>query len=117
MQFKQQIESWLEKLRAGSLGEDDLTRALDQLGNGDRPTQRILYLQARTTAVDGEVIGMAEVVNGEILDPPDNPEDWPYATVSDAIRDGWRVVKFPELALLLDEDKTYGLGCEFILEK
>ena len=60
---------------------------------------------------------LAEVVNGEILDPPDNPEDWPYATVSDAIRDGWRVVKFPELALLLDEDKTYGLGCEFILEK
>jgi hypothetical protein len=31
--------------------------------------------------------------------------------------DGWRVVKFPELALLLQEDKTFGFGCEFILEK
>ena len=115
MQIRQQIESWLEKLRAGTLTEADLTRALDELGNGNR--QRILYLQARTTALDGEVIGMAEVVDGEILDPPDSPEDWPYATVGAAVRDGWRVIKFPELALLLAEDKTYGLGCEFILEK
>ena len=31
--------------------------------------------------------------------------------------DGWRIVKFPELAILLDDRRTYGLGCEFILEK
>ncbi len=31
--------------------------------------------------------------------------------------DGWRVIKFPEMALLLQEDQTIGLGCEFILEK
>lgn len=117
MQLKQQIENWLEKLRAGTLTESDLTRTLDQLNNAQGPAQRILYLQARGTAVDSEVIGMAEVDNGTILDPPLNPQDWPYPTVSDAIRAGWRVVKFPELALLLAEDKTYGLGCEFILEK
>lgn len=117
MQLKQQIENWRKKLRTGTLNDADLVQGLDQFDKSDSPTQRILYLQCRSSAIDGSVIGMAEVVNGEILDPPDNPEDWPYPTISDAIRDGWRIIKFPEMALLLAEDKTYGLGCEFILEK
>ncbi len=33
------------------------------------------------------------------------------------MRQGWRVVKFPELALLLDESRSYALGCEFVLER
>ena len=39
------------------------------------------------------------------------------ATVIDAIRDGWRVISFPNMALSLDENRTYGLGFEFILER
>jgi hypothetical protein len=31
--------------------------------------------------------------------------------------DGWRIIKFPEMALLLDEKRTYGFGWEFVLEK
>jgi hypothetical protein len=31
--------------------------------------------------------------------------------------EGWRIVKFPEMALLVDETRTYGFGCDFILEK
>ena len=50
-------------------------------------------------------------------DGPADPEEWPYRTVVEAIRDGWRVIQFPNLALLLDEKRSYGLGCEFILER
>jgi hypothetical protein len=31
--------------------------------------------------------------------------------------DGWRVIRFPETAPLMDPDRTCGLGCEFILER
>ena len=58
---------------------------------------------------------MSLMQDGEISEPA--PDNWPYETVLDAIRDGWRIIKFPEMALLLDESRTYGLGCEFILEK
>jgi hypothetical protein len=29
----------------------------------------------------------------------------------------WRVIQFPNLTLMMDERRTYGLGCEFILER
>jgi hypothetical protein len=54
---------------------------------------------------------------GEISDGPEDPDDWPYQSVQEAIQDGWRVLKFPELALMMDESRTYGLGFEFILER
>jgi len=117
---KQQVQKWLDKLRAGTLVEHDFQQALSQLNdqssNGMRG-QKLLYLHMSTTGVDSEVLGMAVVENGRILEGPDNPDEWPYNTVLEAMNDGWRVVKFPELALLLQEDKTFGLGCEFILEK
>ena len=79
--------------------------------------QDLLYLQASSTSPTATIIGMRILEDGEISDGPENPDDWPYQTVIDAIRDGWRIIKFPEMALLLDESRTYGLGCEFILEK
>ena len=117
--IKQQIRQWLDKLRAGTLSEDDLLQALNEHNDQPAPPkrQRLLYLQARTTAVVSEVLGMALVENGQVLEGPDDPADWPYKTVLEAMDDGWRVIKFPEMALLLQEDETIGLGCEFILEK
>jgi hypothetical protein len=120
MTTKQLIEQWLAKLRAGTLAEEDLQQALNRLhdnGADARQSQRLLYLQTSTTGVDSDVLGMALVENGQILEAPEDPEEWPYGTVLEAMADGWRVVKFPELALLLQEDKTFGFGCEFILEK
>ena len=110
--MREQIQGWLDKLRQGTLQEADLQAALDQSVH-----QQLLYLQAASTGVDSAVLGMALVREGQVLEGPEDPADWPYQTVLAAIDDGWRVVKFPELALLLQEDKTYGLGCEFILEK
>ena len=122
MPDKQQLQEWLDKLRAGTLVEADLQQALDCLNNGTSDgnspkRQRLLYLNTGNTGVDSQVLGMALVENGQILEGPDDVDQWPYNSVLEAIDDGWRVIKFPEMALLLQEDKTFGLGCEFILEK
>ena len=110
--MREQIQDWLDKLRHSTLQAADLQTALDQ-----SPRQQLLYLQAGSIGVDSTVTGMALECDGQVHEGPQDPADWPYQTVLAAINDGWRVVKFPELALLLEEDKTYGLGCEFILEK
>ena len=122
MADKQQIQGWLDKLRAGTLAEADLQQVLDHLSNGtsdgDSPKrQRLLYLNTGSTGVDSQVLGMSLVENGQILEGPDDVDEWPYNSVLEAMNDGWRVIKFPEMALMLQEDKTFGLGCEFILEK
>lgn len=77
--------------------------------------QDLLYLQAISTSVASPVHGMMLVENGEVHEPDESR--WPYRTVLDAIRDGWRVIQFPNLALMTDESRTYALGCEFILER
>ena len=117
-----QLTRWLDKLRKGTLTEQDLQEALNELkrrGNGGPAPQKLLYLQTHSTAVDSPVNGMSMVEEGEVRLPPDDYEDWPYHTVLDALRDGWRVVKFPELSLLFDhpDEVDRWLGCEFILEK
>ena len=121
MADKRQIQEWLDKLRAGTLVEADLQQALDRLDetsdDAPRKQQRLLYLNTGNTGVDSQVLGMALVENGQILEGPDDVDEWPYNSVIEAMDDGWRVIKFPEMALLLQEDKTFGLGCEFILEK
>ena len=121
MADRQQIQGWLDKLRAGTLVEADLQQALNRLdgtSDDDSPKQqRLLYLNTGNTGVDSQVFGMALVENGEILEGPDDVDEWPYNSVLEAMDDGWRIIKFPEMALLLQEDKTFGLGCEFILEK
>ena len=56
--------------------------------------QRLLYLQTENTSVDSEVIGMSFVEDGEIRLPPEDTDDWPYANVLEAMKDGWRIIKF-----------------------
>ena len=60
---------------------------------------------------------MRLIRDGEVVYPLPPPEDWPYKTVLEAINDGWRVVKFPRAFAADDESRTYGLSCEFILER
>lgn len=115
--LSRQIERCIEKLRRGALTEEDLRRVQVEIESMTRPRQDLLYLQAGSTSPGSSVQGMMLVRNGEIVPCPDDPNEWPYRTVLDAIRDGWRVVQFPNLALMLDETRTFGLGCEFILER
>ena len=116
-EIKRQVQRCRDELRRGALREESLRR-IEELADGlAGGRQDLLYLQAEQTAVTSRVIGMSMFVGGEFSDGPDDPDDWPYQTVGAALADGWRIVKFPELAILLDDRRTYGLGCEFILEK
>ena len=107
----------LAELRAGTLQESTLAAIRDEVAAAGPATQELLYLQAAGTDLNSEVIGMRTVLAGEQSDGPDDPDDWPYQTVLEAIRDGWRIIDFPNLALLLDESRTYAYGAEFVLEK
>ena len=118
-QVKRQLERCLERFRAGELSERDLHEALEtadaQLAAS---TPRLLYLQAGTASITSRVCGMSLFDADGQHDSVDETGAWVYETVSDALRDGWRIVKFPELALMVaGEEEAYGLGCEFILEK
>ena len=115
-QIKQQAEVCIEQLGRGTLTEEGLRRIIE-LAEAVPKRQDLLYLQATTTSVTSEVVGMRTVQDGEISDGPMDSDDWPYQTVLEAIRDGWRVIKFPEQAVMLDGTRTYGLGFEFILER
>mgnify|MGYP000144383872 FL=1 len=79
--------------------------------------QDLLYLTASTTTPDATIVSINLVENGVIQSIPQNADEWPYQILLDAINDGWRIIKFPEQALLLNEDTSYGLGCEYVLEK
>ena len=117
IQVKEQLEQCLDKFRAGTLTEGDLQQALENIDTVPKP-QRLLYLQATNTSVTSAVEGMSIVDGDGVHNGPDEPDDWPYQTVHEAMLDGWRIVKFPEMTLMLvGENETYGLGCEFILEK
>ena len=114
-----QVAHWLGKLRQGTLTEADLKQALERLKQGSMSSsnQRLLYLQTHTTDVESPVLGMSIIDNGKVHEGPDDPDDWPYQTVLEAMNDGWRIVKFPELTLAhLDHDYG-GMKWEFILDK
>lgn len=114
---KRHLEHCIEALKQGTLTEEMLRQVIE-VGDGEQSKrQSLLYLQSRSTSVAAPVHGMLLVENGQVTEGPANPEDWPYQSVLEAIDDGWRVIQFPNLALLMDESRTYGLGCEFILER
>ena len=114
--IKHQVETCIDELKQGTLTETSLRR-IAEVADEARAMQDILYLHTAANSPISEVLAMRIVENGEISDGPEDPADWPYQSVLEAIRDEWRVVKFPELALMMDESRTYGLGFEFILER
>ena len=111
------LDQGIAELRAGTLQESTLAAIRDEVTAAGRARQDLLYLQAAGTDLHSQVIGMRMVCDGEQSDGPNDPDDWPYQSVLDAIRDGWRIIDFPNLALLLDESRTYAYGAEFVLEK
>ncbi len=112
-----QLEQCIQAFRDGSLSEQMLRDALEAANGTTGKCQDLLYLQAGSTSLTSSVHGMLLIEAGEIAEEIPDAEDWPYQAVIDAVRDGWRVVQFPNLALLVDESRTFGLGCEFILER
>lgn len=111
-----QIEQCIEALQRGELTEADLRAVVDGLDDTRPSRQDLLYMQSSGTGLGTEAHGVNMLIDGEVIEP-DSPEEWPYKSPVEAVRDGWRIIEFPNLALLMDESKTYGLGCEFILER
>ncbi len=116
---KETMEALVAELQQGTLTEASLRKGIVDIVGMDNPKrQDVLYLQAVTTSPGAAVVGMLLVEDGELREGPPNPDDWPYQTVLDAVRDGWRIISFPNMALLTVEEKEfYGLGAEFILER
>jgi len=79
--------------------------------------QDLLYLTTSGTSPVSPILSILLVQNGQVQSMPKDADEWPYQFFLDAINDGWRVVKFPEQSLLLSEERSYGLGCEYVLEK
>jgi len=110
-----EIEQVLALFRQGQLTEPALRQALEQRRPAAGARQDLLYLQASSTALTSSLLGLTLVRAGELVEVP--VEEWPYKSVLDALRAGWRIIKFPELALLIVDARTLGLGAEFILEQ
>ena len=115
--FRQQIKQWIDEFERGQLTKKSLYTGLEKFEQAIPQRQDLLYLQTSGTSLSSEVHGILLVENGQVSEISSNPDDWPYQSVLEAIRDGWHVIQFPNMALLMDESRTYGLGCEFILEK
>ena len=112
------LNGCLDKLRTGVLTEADLRQGESVL-EADYPTcQTLLYLYSKSTNPRSP-LGAWALYDPAAADEPVLPsQDVPYASVLDAVRDGWRIVQFPrpELHRFSDLDNAY-LGFEFILEK
>ena len=116
---KSSIEEWLDncikKLNAGELTEVDLRGIMTAL---DSQKQLLLYLYSKSTNLRSP-LGAWALYDATAPDEPVLPsQEAPYASVLDAVNDGWRIVQFPrpELYNFTDVDNAY-LGYEFILEK
>jgi hypothetical protein len=109
------LDRCVQKLRAGGLTEADLQEAV-RIAEKPR-TQSLLYIQASSTNPRSRVIGISIFEDGKDPDGVDAAGAFLYKTLGDAVADGWRIVKFPELTPGLHDQDTLGLGCEYILER
>lgn len=119
--LQQAVTHWLSqaenKITSGGVTPEDL-QGLKQLVQQSAQRQRLLYLHTRAPSITAAVIGMAQhepVANG--CDTLQTRAEWPYATVHEAIVDGWQVVHFPNLMAPYDDREMSYVGYEFILQK
>ncbi len=113
--LKEWVDICIEKLRTGELTEAHLRSVTDVL---EVEKQLLLYLYSKSTNLRSPLGGWALYNPTEPEVPILPSQEAPYASVLDAVRDGWRIVQFPrpELHNFSDVDNAY-LGFEFILEK
>ncbi len=81
--------------------------------------QRLLVLYLQNSCPTSEVVVWAEYDGTGQSDYQGDQRDPPYASVLAAMRDGWRVIKFPEIAATTTDNayQTGPLPNEFVLEK
>jgi hypothetical protein len=81
--------------------------------------QRLLVLYAQNSCPTSEVVVWAEYDGTGRNDYQGDQREPPYQSVLAAMRDGWRVIKFPEVAHTTTDSayQTGPLPNEFVLEK
>ena len=115
---KAQLEIIKKRFGAGTLTATDIDSALLLAEDTSHtPRQSILYLQAPTTHPHSAVIGISIFEEGKDTDGLDENGNFLYASIKNALDDGWRIIKFPDMSLAMHEQDTYGLGYEFVLER
>lgn len=119
VELKQRLEQCLAHVRAGTLTEAEILDIIKTVDDAitRRPQQSLLYIQAPTSHPYSTVIGMSIFEEGKNADGVNEKGEFLYKSIKEALDDGWRIVKFPEMTLAMDEQNTYGLGYEFILER
>jgi hypothetical protein len=124
MSLEAQVAAWIAQARArlktGRLSAADLDTLEEAVCAGKQSVrQRLLYLHATTPSLRSQVIGMAlhEPVHGSITEIDTRGSEWPYATVHEALLDGWQVIHFPQQLAPFDDREIDVLGYEFILQK
>ena len=115
-QIQMEIDACIEALRQGRLTEAQLRRVSGALDEIESDRQDLLYIQTGSSSLNSPAHGMMLVLDGALAEPS-SPDEWPYKSPLEAIRDGWRVIQFPITAEPSESRQTFGLGCEFILEK
>src|SRR5262249_2649082 len=76
--LRQQIEQWITELKRGELTEESLRRGLEAIDATPARRQDLLYLQTGGTSLGSGVLGMALVRDGQYVEPPSDPKEWPY---------------------------------------
>ena len=117
---QQQItESLITDLQNGTLTEARLRQKIANITTEtNQKRQDILYLQVGTSSPASQVVGMTYIEAGVLKEASPDPDEWQYQTVLDAVQNGWRIISFPNMALLaMSDEEAYGLGFEFILER
>ena len=117
--LRKKAEACLEKFRNGTLAEADLQGLLTAVEKAAiRPNrQSLLYVYARNNSVTSPALSISLLEEGKGREGLDPKGEFIYKSAYEAMQDGWRVIKFPEMTLAMDEQNTYGLGFEFILER
>lgn len=112
---KQQATQCLEKFRSGTLTEEDLLRLCQSVEPPLR--QSLLYLQAPSSHPYSRAIGISIFEEGKDPEGVDENGNFLYRSIKEALDDGWRIVRFPDISQGVDDQNNYGLGYEFILER
>jgi hypothetical protein len=112
------LEHWIEtsrvRVESGEFSLDDL-EALEGLLT--KPKQKILYLLSRRSDMQAKIVSWQLCDPGSETEPTLPSPEPPYASVIDAVRDGWRILQFPSPQSYPFTEQNSYVGYEFVLER
>lgn len=107
----------LKQFHDGTLQAKDIERAISAAGTLQSRPQSLLYVQTVDSDPYSDILGMSIYEDGVDHEAENEVGDFLYPSIRHAQKDGWRIIKFPELAVMMQDQHNYGLGYEFVLER